>query len=76
MMTADGGDVDTPLEPPPPLGASHHRPLSSAAARFSRYLRVARHRRRAREAEGTGTAGDDPTNPPAPLAARTTLQPS
>ncbi|KAH9942496.1 uncharacterized protein BXZ73DRAFT_88050 [Epithele typhae] len=77
MMTATDATADAELEPPPALGAAAtpHRPLSSAAARFSRYLRVARHRRRAGEGEGmSAAAGPDPTNPYAPLAPRTTLQ--
>ncbi|TFK89078.1 hypothetical protein K466DRAFT_519611 [Polyporus arcularius HHB13444] len=65
MMNA-GEEGDT-LEPPPPHGGP--RPISSAAARFSRYLRAARHRRRARE----DPAGYDATNPPLPLAPRTVL---
>lgn len=58
-------DDDAALEPPPPIGGQ--RPISTAGARFSRYLRSARqrHRQRAR--------GDDPTNPPLPLAPETTL---
>ncbi|KAH9916935.1 hypothetical protein B0H21DRAFT_770407 [Amylocystis lapponica] len=50
-MMAASGDTDYPLEPPHMPGAS--RPLSTAAARFSRYL----HGR-----------GYDDTDPPMPLA--------
>ncbi|KAI0705107.1 hypothetical protein C8T65DRAFT_653241 [Cerioporus squamosus] len=67
MMNA-GEEGDT-LEPPHPLGAP--RPISSAAARFSRYLRAARHRRQRRAREDPG--GYDATNPPLPLAPRTVL---
>ncbi|RPD54743.1 hypothetical protein L227DRAFT_511251 [Lentinus tigrinus ALCF2SS1-6] len=67
MMSA-GEEGDT-LEPPHPLGSS--RPISSAAARFSRYLRAARHRRQRRAREDPD--GYDATNPPLPLAPRTML---
>ncbi|KAI0744233.1 hypothetical protein C8Q80DRAFT_1106453 [Daedaleopsis nitida] len=67
MMSAgeEGDTLETPVQGP---GAS--RPHSSTAARFSRYLRAARrHRqRRARDREGY-----DATDPPLPLAVRTTL---
>lgn len=66
MMSNDG---HTDLEPPPPLGTS--RPLSTAGARFSRYLRLARRTRR-RNREGV-PHGYDPTNPPMPVALETTL---
>ena len=47
-MSSDGhGDY---LEPPPPLGSTP-RPLSTAGARLSRYLRLARRTRR-RNREG------------------------
>ena len=52
----------------PHLGGA--RPISSAAARFSKYLRTARRRRRAREDAG----GYDATNPPLPLALHTALR--
>ena len=54
----------------PATATAAHRPLSSAAARFSRYLRTARRRRRAREDAG----GYDATNPPLPLAPHTALR--
>ena len=57
--------------------APAHRPLSSAAARFSRYLRAARHRRqRDRErdwARREDPAGYDATDPPLPIAGQTSL---
>ncbi|PSR70731.1 hypothetical protein PHLCEN_2v13388 [Hermanssonia centrifuga] len=63
MMSHDApGDR---LEPPPALGGA--RPLSNAGARLSRYLRLARRRRRDRE------YGYDPTNPPMPQAPETTV---
>jgi len=61
MMAASGDAYDT-LDPPQMPGVA--RPLSTAAARFSRYLRSARRRRRNRE-DGSGF---DVTNPPMPLA--------
>ncbi|TBU61608.1 hypothetical protein BD310DRAFT_956809 [Dichomitus squalens] len=67
MMTA--GEEADHLEPPHVLGSA--RPMSSAAARFSRYLRTARRRRQRRAHEDQG--GYDPTNPPVPIAPRTTL---
>lgn len=65
MVNSDAGDH---LEPPPPLGSA--RPLSNAGPRFSRYLRLARHRR-GRNIEGGH--GDDPTNPPMPVAPETSV---
>lgn len=65
MMSNDGHDDY--LEPPPPLGS---RPLSTAGARLSRYLRLARRRRRDREGVPHGY---DPTNPPMPYAPDTML---
>ncbi|CAL1707221.1 unnamed protein product [Somion occarium] len=66
MMASDVGDH---LEPPTPHGSG--RPVSTAGQRFSRYLRLAR-RRRGRNREGVA-AGDDPTNPPMPIAPETSL---
>ncbi|KAH9935659.1 uncharacterized protein B0H18DRAFT_976726 [Fomitopsis serialis] len=68
MMMA--GDVGDHLEPPHPHYAQ--RPLSSAAARFSRYLRFARRRhghrtRDGREGREDGS-GYDITDPPMPLS--------
>jgi len=65
MMMA--GDVGDQLEPPHPQYAQ--RPLSSAAARFSRYLRFARrrHGHRTREGREDGS-GYDITDPPMPLS--------
>ena len=61
----------------PATAAAAHRPLSSAAARFSRYLRAARHRRqRDRErdwARREDPAGYDATDPPFPIAGQTSL---
>ena len=59
------------LPPPPELGGA--RPLSTAGARFSRYLRLARRtRRRNRNGEGV-PHGYDATNPPMPPAPETAL---
>ncbi|KAI0779339.1 hypothetical protein C8Q74DRAFT_1446931 [Fomes fomentarius] len=70
MMDA-GEEGDTfALEPPHMPGTS--RPISSAAARFSRYLRAARRRRQRRAREDVG--GYDATDPPLAFAPRTTLQ--
>ncbi|GJE92146.1 E3 ubiquitin protein ligase [Phanerochaete sordida] len=58
-----------------PLPAEHgsSRPLSTAGARFSRYIRLARRtRRRNRNREGV-PHGYDPTNPPMPPAPETAL---
>ncbi|KAI0958926.1 hypothetical protein AcV7_004607 [Taiwanofungus camphoratus] len=59
MMAGDSGDV---LEPPHMPGAA--RPLSTAAARFSRYLRFARRRQVRHWEDGSGY---DATDPPVPL---------
>ncbi|KAI0085162.1 hypothetical protein BDY19DRAFT_458827 [Irpex rosettiformis] len=77
MMSSDGhgppehGDS---LEPPHPhfaSGTNGSRPLSTAGARLSRYLRLARRTRR-RNREGM-PHGYDPTNPPMPVAPETSL---
>jgi len=68
LETLMAGDMGDPLEPPRMPGAS--RPLSSAGARFSRYLRLARRRQRGRREDPFGY---DPTNPPMPIAADTRL---
>ncbi|KIP05108.1 hypothetical protein PHLGIDRAFT_108675 [Phlebiopsis gigantea 11061_1 CR5-6] len=71
MMSNDGHNNDTDhLEPPPPLGSSS-RPLSTAGARLSRYLRLARHTRR-RNREGV-PHGYDPTDPHMPMAPDTSF---
>ncbi|EKM54538.1 uncharacterized protein PHACADRAFT_196968 [Phanerochaete carnosa HHB-10118-sp] len=67
MMHSTDGHGDLP--PPPEFGNS--RPLSTAGARFSRYIRLARRTRR-RNREGV-PHGYDPTNPPMPPAPETTL---
>ncbi|OBZ70807.1 Receptor y region, transmembrane domain- and RING domain-containing protein 4 [Grifola frondosa] len=69
LQTMMAGDSSDHLEPPH-MPEAAARPLSSAAARFSRYLRFARRRHGGRE----GPHGYDPTNPPMPVAAETTLQ--
>ncbi|KAI0369673.1 hypothetical protein BV20DRAFT_967655 [Pilatotrama ljubarskyi] len=66
MAAADDGDH---LEPPHMPGAA--RPLSTAATRFSRYLKFARRRRQRRAREDS--SGYDATNPPMPVAEETTL---
>ncbi|KAI0355724.1 hypothetical protein OH77DRAFT_1454268 [Trametes cingulata] len=66
MAAADDGEH---LEPPHMPGAA--RPLSTAAARFSRYLKFARRRRQRRVREDS--SGYDATNPPMPVAEETTL---
>ncbi|KAH9839332.1 uncharacterized protein C8Q71DRAFT_748988 [Rhodofomes roseus] len=69
MMGGDSADGDH-LEPPHPHYAQ--RPLSSAAARFSRYLRFARrrhgHRTRDRREGREDGSGYDITDPPMPLS--------
>ena len=67
MMAPD----EEPGEHAEPAHAAAARPISSAAARFSRYLRTARRHHRQRRREDTG--GYDDTNPPLPLAAHTAL---
>ncbi|OCH95110.1 hypothetical protein OBBRIDRAFT_768211 [Obba rivulosa] len=69
LETLMAGDMDEQLEPPRMPGASY-RPLSTAGARFSRYLRLARRRQRGR---GEDSLGYDPTNPPMPIAPETRL---
>ncbi|KZT72240.1 hypothetical protein DAEQUDRAFT_763345 [Daedalea quercina L-15889] len=69
MMAGDVEDGDH-LEPPHPHYSQ--RPLSSAAARFSRYLRFARrrhgHRTREPRAGREDGSGYDITDPPMPLS--------
>ncbi|CCM05369.1 uncharacterized protein FIBRA_07584 [Fibroporia radiculosa] len=62
LETMMAGNSD-PLEPPHMPGAA--RPLSTAAARFSRYLRFARRRHDRRQEDGSGY---DITDPPMPIA--------
>ncbi|KAI0690118.1 hypothetical protein BC835DRAFT_1366082 [Cytidiella melzeri] len=73
MMSSDGhGSPDGEyLEPPHPHYAGT-RPLSTAGARLSRYLKLARRTRR-RNREGV-PRGYDPTNPPMPVAPETSLE--
>ncbi|OJT05793.1 transmembrane domain- and RING domain-containing protein 4 [Trametes pubescens] len=63
MMAA--GDDGEHLEPPHMLGAA--RPMSTAAARFSRYLKFARRRRQQRPVPGD-LGGYDTTNRPMSVA--------
>ena len=76
-MSADGHgppEQGDHLEPPHPhfaAGTNGSRPLSSAGARLSRYLKLARRTRR-RNREGV-PHGYDPTNPAMPVAPETTL---
>ncbi|KAI0075124.1 hypothetical protein K474DRAFT_1564301, partial [Panus rudis PR-1116 ss-1] len=69
MMASDTRDN---LEPPTPHGSSG-RPLSTAGARLSRYLRLAARRRRGRANREGINPGYDPTNPSMPLAPDTAL---
>lgn len=71
MMGTDTTNTADHLEPPTPHGTTG-RPLSTAGARLSRYLRLAK-RRRGRNREGV-PAGYDPTNPPMPPAPETNLR--
>ncbi|EMD37842.1 hypothetical protein CERSUDRAFT_114486 [Gelatoporia subvermispora B] len=70
LETLMAGDMGEHLEPPRMPGASSSRPLSTAGARFSRYLRMARRRQRGRRDD---LLGYDPTNPPMPMAPETRL---
>ena len=72
MMAGDAAEGDQ-LEPPHAFAHHSQRPLSTAAARFSRYLRCARRRhghrtRDPREGREDGSEYDI-TDPPMPLAA-------
>lgn len=72
MMSSEGPDHGDYLEPPPMHILSGARPLSSAGARLSRYLRLARRTRRRNNREGM-PHGYDPTNPSYPYAPETSL---
>lgn len=69
MHSSDDHVEHLGLPMPPELGTG--RPVSTAGARFSRYLRLARRTRR-RNREGV-PRGYDPTNPPMPPAPETAL---
>jgi hypothetical protein len=74
MMSADGHEPPEHgdhLEPPHPQYAAGMRPLSTAGARLSRYLKLARRTRR-RNREGVPHEYD-PTYPPMPYAPETSL---
>lgn len=62
MAASDSGEH---LEPPHMPGAA--RPMSTAAARFSRYLKFARRRRQQRRVRGDAS-GYDTTNRPMSVA--------
>ncbi|KAI0630111.1 hypothetical protein C8Q77DRAFT_1136492 [Trametes polyzona] len=69
-MMAASDDADH-LEPPHMPGAA--RPLSTAAARFSRYLKFARRRRQRRARADSGSGGYDAANGPTTVAEETTV---
>ncbi|KAI9067434.1 hypothetical protein FKP32DRAFT_1620782 [Trametes sanguinea] len=66
MAASDDGDH---LEPPHMPGAA--RPLSTAAARFSRYLKFARRRRQRRAYGDDASSGHDDPNRPTSVAEET-----
>ncbi|KAH9892806.1 hypothetical protein C8Q73DRAFT_699539 [Cubamyces lactineus] len=63
IASSDDGDH---LEPPHMPGAA--RPISTAAARFSRYLKFARRRRQRRERGDASSTAHEGTGPPMPVA--------
>nr|VWO99597.1 Transcriptional repressor TUP1 [Ganoderma boninense] len=71
-MMAAGEEAEHPEHAEPPhahtAGSAHARPISSAAARFSKYLRTARrHRQRRAREDASGSSATDDLPPPLPM---------